>query len=216
MLEVIFQKLSSTVGVLQQGGMTIIPLLICSVVSLAVSIERFIYLKKAKGDNFKLIKQVKLMIKKGDINEAKSIVQGESGPVAGMLMEGFKYYGERKAELRKYLEIIGQNQIKTLEKRLRVLDFIATVSPLLGLLGTVVGIIDSFNILAGAQGLATPGTLSVGISEALISTAVGLIVAIPTMLMYTYLVSVVEERTEEMNRWSVDIIEILSVGGSNV
>ncbi|MCK8827952.1 MotA/TolQ/ExbB proton channel family protein [Natroniella acetigena] len=201
---------------LRQGGITMIPLLLCSIISLAVSLERLIYLKKAKGDNFRIIKKVKLMIDNGKIGEAKSILQEARGPVAGMLLEGIKYYGKKKYEIQDYLEVAGNNQIKKLEKRLRILDFIATVSPLLGLLGTVLGIIDSFNILAGAEGLSSPGAISVGISQALISTAVGLMVAIPTMMMYTYLVSLVESRAEEMNRWTLDLVEILSQGGSNV
>ncbi|MCK8817700.1 MotA/TolQ/ExbB proton channel family protein [Natroniella sulfidigena] len=201
---------------LRQGGITMIPLLLCSIISLAVSLERLIYLKRAKGDNFRLIKKVKLMIDNRKIGEAKSILQEARGPVAGMLLEGIKYYGKKKYEIQDYLEIVGNNQLKKLEKRLRVLDFIATVSPLLGLLGTVLGIIDSFNILAGADSLSSPGAISVGISQALISTAVGLIVAIPTMMMYTYLVSLVEARAEEMNRWTLDLVEILSQGGSNV
>ncbi|WP_408956072.1 MotA/TolQ/ExbB proton channel family protein [Natroniella sp. ANB-PHB2] len=202
--------------ILRQGGITMIPLLLCSIISLAVSLERLIYLKKAKGNNFRLIKKVKLMIDNGKIGEAKSILQEARGPVAGMLLEGIKYYGKKKYEIQDYLEIAGNNQIKKLEKRLRVLDFIATVSPLLGLLGTVLGIIDSFNILAGAEGLSSPGAISVGVSQALVSTAVGLMVAIPTMMLYTYLVSLVEARAEEMNRWTLDLVEILSQGGSNV
>ncbi|WP_027340267.1 MotA/TolQ/ExbB proton channel family protein [Halonatronum saccharophilum] len=202
--------------ILKSGGVTVIPLVICSVISLAVALERFIYLKKAKANNFKLIKKAKLKMDSGKFVEAKAIIEEERGPVAGILREGMKYYGKEKSEIRSNLELIGQNEVKKMEKGLNVLDVIATIAPLLGLLGTVLGIIDSFNILAGAQGMASPSALSVGISQALISTAVGLIVAIPTMLMYSYLVSLVNDRVKEINTWFVDLADLLSQGDQNV
>ncbi len=202
-------------GILEQGGVTAIPLVICSITAIAVALERFIYLKKAEGNNFRLIKKIKLMLGNDKLREAKNMAQKEDGPIAGILTEGFKYYGKKKEDLKDNLEAVAQSEIKKLEKRLRVLDFIANVAPLLGLLGTVLGIIDSFNILAGAEGMASPEAISVGISHALISTAFGLIVAIPTMLLYSYLVSLVEQRTEEVNRWFIDLIDLLSQGGSN-
>ncbi len=202
-------------GIIERGGVTAIPLLICSITTIAVALERFIYLKKAKGNNFKLIKKVRLLIDNDKLREAKNMAQKENGPIAGILVEGLKYCGKRKEELKENLAAIAQSEIKKLEKRLRVLDFIANVAPLLGLLGTVLGIIDSFNILAGAEGMASPAAISVGISHALISTAFGLIVAIPTMFLYSYLVSLVEQRTEEVNRWYIDLIELLSQGGNN-
>ncbi len=203
-------------NILKQGGVTIIPLLLCSIVSLAVGLERFIYLKRAKGNNFRLIKKVKLMLNNSKFGEAKEIIEEERGPVAGILMEGLRFYGQRQYEIKDKLEIVGHNEVKKLERRLGVLDFIATVAPLLGLLGTVLGIIDSFNILAAVQGMASPDVLSVGIAQALISTAVGLIVAIPALLIYTYLMGLVEKRTEEMNYWFIEVVEVLSKGGKNV
>jgi biopolymer transport protein ExbB len=202
--------------VLKQGGVTIIPLVIFSIVSLAISIERFIYLKQAKINNYNLINKVRVKLDDNKLKEIKSILEEKKTPIAGMLLDGLNYLGQDKTELRQNLQLIGNNQVKELEKRLSALNFIASVSPLLGLLGTVLGIIDSFNILATAQGVANPGALSVGIAQALISTAIGLIVAIPTMLMYSYLAGLVEKRTTEMNRWFADVVEVLSQGGKNV
>ncbi|MGM0369069.1 MAG: MotA/TolQ/ExbB proton channel family protein [Bacillota bacterium] len=202
--------------VLKQGGVTIIPLVIFSIVSLAISIERFIYLKQAKINNYNLINKVRVKLDDNNLKEIKSILEEKKTPIAGMLLDGLNYLGQDKTELRQNLQLIGNNQVKELEKRLSALNFIASVSPLLGLLGTVLGIIDSFNILATAQGVANPGALSVGIAQALISTAIGLIVAIPTMLMYSYLAGLVEKRTTEMNRWFADVVEVLSQGGKNV
>lgn len=204
------------ISILQQGGVTIIPLLLCSVVAVAVSLERLIYLKRAKTNNYNLIKQVNLMLNKGKVTKAKNLLKEERGPVAGILMAGLEYQGQEKTEVRKNLEVVGRSEVKLLEKRIRILEFIASVAPLLGLLGTVLGIIDSFNILQAAQGMASPQALSAGIAEALLSTAIGLIVAIPTMFMHSYLTSLVDRRTDELNRWFVDIVEVLSRGESDV
>ncbi len=202
--------------ILTQGGVTIIPLLICSVVALAITLERVIFLKKSKVNNFKLLEKVKLKLNRGGFEEAQEIIRTEKGPIAGILEKGIQYYGTEREELRDNLQLIAENQIKKLEKRLGVLEVIATISPLLGLLGTVLGIIDSFNILAAAQGMASPAALSSGIAQALISTAIGLVVAIPTMLIYSYLVSLVQERVEEINHWFVDVIDLLSQGDDHV
>ncbi|GAB6136841.1 MotA/TolQ/ExbB proton channel family protein [Halanaerobaculum tunisiense] len=201
---------------IQQGGVTVIPLLLCSVVSLAVAIERLIYLKKAKTNNYNLIKEVKLVLEKGKISQAKEVINDSNGPVAGILLEGLRYRGQSKYEIRDNLELAGQNEVRKLEKRLKILEFIAAVAPLLGLLGTVIGIINSFNILEAAQGLASPQALSSGIAEALISTATGLIVAIPSMLMYSYLTSLVDRRTMELNQWFMDVVDLFSQDGQDV
>ncbi|KXS42395.1 MULTISPECIES: MotA/TolQ/ExbB proton channel family protein [unclassified Candidatus Frackibacter] len=196
--------------VLLKGGPTMIPLLICSVLSLAIIIERYYYFRKQDNNNFRLFKKIELLLSNGKVSKAKNEAKQANGPIAAMFLSGLENYGENRQTLKEYIQATGQDQVKAMEKRLRILDFIVTVAPLLGLLGTVIGIINSFNILAGAQGIAAPSALSMGIAEALISTATGLIVAIPSMLFYTYLDSKVEEKVNEMNQWSTKLIELLS------
>ena len=97
-----------------------------------------------------------------------------------------------------------------MEKHLPVLDVVAMISPLLGLLGTVLGIISSFNILGTAAGAANPAQISSGIAAALISTAMGLVIAIPTAIFYSYYVNKVEERSHEMNLSMIDIMDVIT------
>ncbi|MCK8824250.1 MotA/TolQ/ExbB proton channel family protein [Fuchsiella alkaliacetigena] len=200
--------------VLFKGGPTMVPLMVCSILSLAVFIERFLYFRKLDNNNFRLFKKLELLIANSNLSKAKKMVKAARGPVAAMVEQGLEGYGEDKATVREYVKLGGENEIRKMEKRLRILDFIATIAPLLGLLGTVIGIINSFNILAGAQGMAGPGALSVGIAQALISTAAGLIVAIPTTLFYTYLDSQVEDKTNELNQWSAKLVNLLAEDGS--
>lgn len=193
-----------------KGGPTIIPLLICSILSVAIILERYFYFRSINNNDFRLVKRVKLLLSDGKLAKAKKEAEKTNGPIAAMVLAGLEKYGHDRQTVKEFIQARGQHEISVMEKRLRVLDFIASVSPLLGLLGTVIGIIKSFNILAGAQGMAAPSALSSGIAEALISTAIGLIVAIPTMLFYTYLDSKVEAKMTEMKQWSTRLIEMLA------
>ncbi|MGM0471381.1 MAG: MotA/TolQ/ExbB proton channel family protein [Bacillota bacterium] len=198
-----------------QGGPTIIPLLICSILSVAVILERIFYFRSISNNDFRLIKRIELLLSNGKLSKAKNEAKNTKGPVSAMILAGLEKYGEDRQTIKELIQIRGQNEIKKMEKRMRILDFIASTAPLLGLLGTVIGIIKSFNILAGAKGIAAPSALSSGIAEALVSTAVGLIVAIPTMLFYSYLDSKVDAKTNEMNQWSMRLIDLFAKDSSS-
>lgn len=105
--------------------------------------------------------------------------------------------------------------MRRLEKNMQILELIITIAPLLGLLGTVTGIISSFNVLGSLAGVSDPAALSLGIAEALITTAAGLIVAIPTQAMYTYLNGLVERHIAVMSRKSLDIVALATSSGSD-
>jgi biopolymer transport protein ExbB len=198
--------------VILKGGPTMIPLLICSILSLAIMVERYFYFRGLNNNDFRLVKKIKLLLSNAKLSKARQEAKQAKGPIAAMLVAGLEGYGQKRETIKEFIQARGQSEVKNMEKRLRVLDLIATISPLLGILGTVFGIINSFNVLAGAQGIAAPSALSVGIAEALISTATGLIVAIPSMLFYTYLDSKVEDKTDEMNQWSAKLVDILAKG----
>lgn len=110
------------------------------------------------------------------------------------------------------MEEIGRLEIYKMERRMNVLDVIIGIAPLLGLLGTVTGIIKSFNILAALEGISQPSALSAGIAEALITTAAGLIIAIPTMAVYSFLNGIIDRNIAEMNKRSNELVELLGSG----
>lgn len=198
---------------LKQGGPTIYPLLLCSVIGFAVVLERLFYYRKIKNNNFRMFKKIELMIVEGEITRAAHELKNERGPVAKIVAAGLAHVGQERKLIEEHIRVAGENEIHKLEKNLAILEVIASVSPLLGLLGTVLGIISSFNVLGATAGLAGPEMLSVGIAAALISTAVGLIIAIPSVLCYSYFTSVVDHNTKEMNKWSVQLLDLLSHRG---
>lgn len=199
------------IDIILRGGPTMIPLLICSIVALAIGLERFIYLKQCHNKNiYRVFKKAKVHVEEDEISKALKEVKGERGPAATLLATALVNFDKDKEEFQKYLQIVGENEIHKMERYLSVIDLVAMIAPLLGLLGTVIGIIQSFNILAGAPTMTAPTAISRGIAQALISTASGLIIAIPSLIIYSYLVSILERRTNEMSQWSVEVMELFN------
>ena len=195
---------------ISMGGPMAIPLLITSIISLAVIIEKLIFFSRHRDNSFRLIKKVELLVDEGDIMGALNELKGKKGPNAKLLSTALAHYSEDPGRIREVLQAVGEDEIQKMEKHLPVLDVIAMISPLLGLLGTVLGIISSFNILGASPAGANPAQISSGIAAALISTALGLIIAIPTAIFYSYFSNKVEKKAHEMNLSMVDIIDVVS------
>lgn len=194
---------------LMKGGPVMIPLLLCSVLAVAVALERAWYLFRTRASVDELLDEVKLSIQHGKILEAIQSAKRRKGPIAAIVGAGVTNYDKGKEELKERLEEVGREELFKLERRLSWLDTIVTVAPLLGLLGTVTGIIRSFEALGASAGIDQSASLSLGIAEALITTASGLIIAIPSMVVYNWLSSVIDQRVREMNRCSAELLELL-------
>jgi biopolymer transport protein ExbB len=173
-----------------KGGIVMPPILFCSVVALIIIIERFIYFKKIRVDEEKMITRLKITLEKRHFDEALSICENNPSPITNLMKAGIEH---RKYEQRIIKEAIldaANLEVPKLERFLSALGTIASISPLLGLLGTVFGNIDAFQILGKfTEAIGEPGMLANGISEALISTAAGLIVSIPALIFYNFLVN---------------------------
>jgi len=173
-------------GYMQDGGPVMWPLLLFSVVALAFIVERFIALRRARINvNEFLAKIRKALIVNHSVRDAVKICEQYGGPVASIMKAGLLKYGQPADEVEKTIENAAIYEMGRLERGLVVLATTANVAPLLGFLGTVTGMIKSFKALAAA-GLSNPGLVAAGISEALITTAAGLIIAIPVQLCYNY------------------------------
>jgi len=181
--------------VLVKGGPVMIPLLFCSVLAVAVALERLWYLYSTRGDSEDLMDEVKLALSQGKLLEAVQIAKRSRSQVAALIATGIAYSDRPREELKELLDEVGRDEVYKMERRLVVLDLVATVSPLLGLLGTVTGIIRTFNVIGALQGLGSPQDLSLGIAEALITTAAGLIIAIPTVAVYQWISSIIDRRS---------------------
>jgi len=162
------------------------PLLFFSVLAATVAIERFIVFSKAKLNVSDFLTKIrKALLVNRNVKEAIKICEQSKGPVASVMKAGLLRYGHPREDIEKTIENAALYELDRLEKRLGVLATTANVAPMLGFLGTVAGMIKSFATLA-EQGLTNPAAVAVGISEALITTATGLIIAIPAQLVYNW------------------------------
>lgn len=179
---------------IQKGGVIMYPLLACSVISLTIIIERAVFwFKEARKRNRKLIDRILSLIEKGQYSEAADIAQGSGDFIVRQFQFGLEHH---HASLEGALEMAAKNELKRMGKYLNVLDTIVTVAPLLGILGTVVGIIISFDVL-GASGVEDPKAVMGGIAQALITTAVGLTIAIFTVITFNFFSSKLQDATSE-------------------
>jgi len=168
------------------GGWMMYPLLITSVVGMVFIIERYFALRKAKTNvNEFLAKIRKSLIVNRSVKQATKVCEDYSGPVASIMKAGLLKFGHPKDEVEKTIENAAIFEIGRFEKNMVWLATVANVAPLMGFLGTVAGMINSFEALAEA-GLSNPGLVASGISEALITTAAGLAIAIPVQLAYNF------------------------------
>jgi biopolymer transport protein ExbB len=174
---------------METGGIVMWFLLGFSIVAVAFIIERFIALRRAKINvNEFLAKIRKALLVNRSVRDAIKICEQYRGPVASIMKAGLVKYGQPKEDIEKTIENAALYEMGRLERGLTVLATIANVAPLLGFLGTVTGMIKSFDALAEA-GLSNPGLVAVGIKEALYTTAAGLFIAIPVQIAYNFFMS---------------------------
>ncbi len=192
-----------------RGGWLMIPIIICAALTLAVIIERLIALKKSEIDAEKFINRVEGKIKKRKIREAIEICESTPGPVSSLVYKALIKSDKPPDVIRENIQDEANQIIPYLEKYLGVLATIATVAPLLGLLGTVTGLIKAFMVIEAKSGLVNPADLARGIWEALITTVAGLVVSIPAYLGYNYIVSRVNGLINDMERATSRMMDIL-------
>ena len=202
----------------RQGGLFMYPLLFFSLLALTIIIERLIVFAKAKINvNEFLTKIRKSLLVNRNVKEAIKVCEQYRGPVASVVKAGLLRYGHNREDIEKTIENAALYELDRLEKRLGGLATTANVAPMLGFLGTVSGMIKSFGTLA-EQGLTNPAAVAVGISEALITTATGLIIAIPAQLAYNWFTTKVTRFVRDIetasNMLMETFIEMDSKGGS--
>lgn len=206
-------------GFLLDGGWMMLPLVVCSVVGLAILIDRARAFRAAGSGHDALRKQVRQLLDGRRIDDAVALCEQSDGPVAATLLAGLSRYRRMLAKdkrpeeieiaVSKTMEDYAPKALQGLEKRLNVLVLIASISPLLGMTGTVTGMIRSFDVMASSAGL-EPGAVAGGIAEALITTAAGLLIAIPAVVAYNVFVRRVEDYTVAIEAGTADLVESIS------
>lgn len=198
-----------------KGGFMMYPILLCSIIGIAVVIDRYIVLRKAKINVPAFMVRIRGLIKKKDISGAISYCMEEKSPVANIIRKGLKKYRLGHERVKEAVENAGKQEISKLEKGLSVLATVSGIAPLLGFLGTVTGMITAFMTIEDLQGAANPSDLAGGIWEALTTTAFGLIVGIPALAFYNYFLSSVKKLVGDMEIVANDVVDIIqdSSGG---
>ena len=193
---------------IMKGGVFIYPIILCSIIALAVFIERLWLLRRKRVIPSEFIRQIEGMLRKQKISDALFLCQGDPSSIARIFLAGLKSSGRGMWLVKEAIEERGGREAAILEKHVSILSTIANLTPLLGLLGTVSGMIKTFNVIS-VQGVGNPAPLAGGIAEALITTASGLCVAIPTLVCYRILKDKAESLIFEMEESSIKIIEIM-------
>ncbi|MFP4300673.1 MAG: MotA/TolQ/ExbB proton channel family protein [Alkalispirochaetaceae bacterium] len=175
---------------LLDGGPILWLIILLSIVGLAIIIERMLFFRKIRTDEDVIINRLKATLQKGHFDEALSICEANPSPVANLMRVGIEHREYSQEVIKDMITDAANMEIPRMERFLSSLGTIAHISPLLGLLGTVTGNIQAFGVL-GSGGIAggDPAILAQGIAEALITTAAGIIVSVPAVAFYNYLVS---------------------------
>jgi biopolymer transport protein ExbB len=192
-----------------KGGVTMHPMLICSIIGLIIIIERSIVLHRVKVNTAQVFGAIRSALMKRDLKGAIEVCDVSPSPISDTLRAGLLRFGKPAADIEKAMESVALHEISKLERGLWMLATIANVAPLFGFLGTVTGMIKSFAVLAEV-GLGNPKAVAAGISEALITTAYGLSIALPVQAAFNYFTSRVSNFALDMETSSAMLMETFS------
>ncbi|MDA1000407.1 MAG: MotA/TolQ/ExbB proton channel family protein [bacterium] len=193
---------------LSRGGILMIPLGICSVFAVAIVIERAYSLRKKKIIRLDMVQQMKELLAEERVGDAITLCRHYPSVLGRVLLSAIIHHDRGRDEIKEIVEDAGRQEIPVLDRYLGVLGTIAAISPLLGLTGTVFGMIRTF-IIISEKGVAHPSQLAGGISEALITTAAGLVIGIPTLIFYNYFTTKVDRLILEIEKHSFRLVDTL-------
>ena len=195
---------------IQKGGLLMWPILVCSIIAIAVFAERLLYFHRASIHVGEFLQGLSNLVRRRNYAEALHESAGTPGPVARVIHAAIIRHDSPASELREIVQEAGQLEVPKLERFLGILAMIALLTPLLGLLGTVAGMIEAFGTISSHGGYATVTELSNGVYKSLLTTAAGLVVATPTFVAYSYLSSRVNTLMHEMERAGIEVVHMLS------
>lgn len=196
-----------------KGGVFMYPIIFCSIVALAVFIERVFFLRRKRIIPDDFIRKVEELIRKEKFSEAVFLCQSNISSISKIFLAGLKNAKKGMWLVKEAIEERGSREALILEKHVSILATIANLTPLLGLLGTVSGMIKTFKVIS-VQGIGNPAPLAGGIAEALITTAAGLSVAIPTLVGHRLLKDKANTLIFEMEEDSIRLVDLMeSLGG---
>jgi len=186
-----------TIGMLRQGGLIMLPLGLCSLAAVTIILERLYALRRSAVMDHQVLRLMQEYPGEGAADAALAACRRIPGPLARIIEEVIRTRHLEHGQSIEAVHAVGRTQVAILERGLTLLEIVAGISPLLGLLGTVLGMVTVFNAIT-AQGIGDPQVLSDGISKALVTTVVGLIVAIPSLAFHSWFARRVDDYAMEM------------------
>jgi len=198
---------------LQKGGVIMGLILVLSLVAAVIIVERLIYFRKIRVDEEQMINRLRAALEKGHYDEAASICDNSQSPITNLMKVGIDHRQYSESEIKESIMNAANLEIPNLERFLPALGTVAHIAPLLGLLGTVTGNIEAFGVLGSFAGGGDPMALASGIAEALLTTAAGIVVAIPAIIFYNSLVSRVNHIIIRLENRVSELLLLLKSGG---
>lgn len=193
---------------IQSGNVMMIPLGVCSLVAVAVIFERIYALRSSKVIVSEVVGAVETLDAAQDLSVARAILERNPGPFANIVTTGLNHADDDWVIIRDVLQESGRQEAVRLSRNLNILETVAAIAPLLGLLGTVTGMIRVFSAVS-AHGLGQPEYMSGGISEAMITTAAGLIIGIPVLVMHQWLQGKADAIIFDLERYGSVVLDSL-------
>jgi biopolymer transport protein ExbB len=195
----------------QKGGPVMYFILLCSLVAAVIIIERLIYFRRIRVDEDTLLARLKAALGKGHAEEALALCEQHPSPIANLMRVGIENRDQPKQLIREAILDAANLEVPRLERFLSTLSTVGNLATLLGLLGTVTGNIKSFGVIGQLGVVGDPGLLARGIAEALLTTAFGLIVAIPVIFFYNFLVTRVNNMITRLESRVNQLVSLLEV-----
>ena len=199
-------------SIFEKGGFMMYPILFSSVLMLGIAIERLYNLRRKNVINSDFLENVRKQWDWKDIKKTLQLCNSFDNSLSRILKVGVLRVGGKLDEIERAIEGAGQHEASLMNSNLRVLGAVANITPMMGLLGTVLGMIKAFNVIS-LSGTGNPGLVASGISEALITTAAGMAVGIPALALYHYFRGKIDRYVFEMEEIAFQLIEELSYDG---
>lgn len=195
--------------ILVKGGVLMIPIGLASIIALAILIERLLSLRKIRINAEAFSERVRYLLSTQRVDDAIALCEQTPGPIAAITNAGLRKHNRPREEIKDAIETAAESEVYHLERYLGWLGTIAAITPLIGFLGTVTGMIKAFLQIQTLGGNVDASVLAGGIWEALITTAAGLAVGIPALIFYNWLQGKVEHHVFEMRERSSDLLDLL-------
>ena len=197
-----------------KGGVLVCPIILCSVLALAIFVERLISFARVRIRGYGLVKKVAQYIRNKESAKALTLAKRNESPMGRILVDAIEVADQGSETLESVIVNSTDGEVRKLSRYLQALATIANIAPLLGLLGTVVGMIKAFMVIQEMGGKVNASVLAGGIWEAMLTTALGLSVALPTMIAHSYLTSQVDNYEAQLQDGTVTFIKALGQGKS--